>query len=226
MVRRLETRVFVADLMRGMTGKDGRYVEYYGRFLEREGVLRRGFVGECIEPGRLLVGQSPTFISVYTERSDVPGERYLDVVLIHRKPQVEQFQLSIISVQQVPSRSAVLPGAPHVLPQPIQCRTFLLVALGVVPICSPNVSLQRGYPVDFVGLLQRHRDHGHLRGHSGGGRAQQAPARRLDSVSSSYSLDWIYEWIMRGIVGTAIERERNLRYDVESEARELRVSLW
>jgi hypothetical protein len=46
----LETRVFMPILVRGMAGEDGGDVEDYGGFLVCEAVLRRRFVGECVEP--------------------------------------------------------------------------------------------------------------------------------------------------------------------------------
>lgn len=52
-------------------------------------------------------------------RIHAPCEGDLDVLLIDRKAQVEQLQLSIISVEQVPSGSAVLACTSHVLPETV-----------------------------------------------------------------------------------------------------------
>lgn len=51
MVRCLEANIFVAVLVRGVAGKDGRDVEYDGGFLVCERVLRCRLVCKGIEPG-------------------------------------------------------------------------------------------------------------------------------------------------------------------------------
>lgn len=46
---------------------------------------------------------------------NIPGERYLDMVLIHRESKIQELELAIISVEKVPPSGAVLPSASHVL---------------------------------------------------------------------------------------------------------------
>jgi hypothetical protein len=144
-VRRLEADILVAVLVGGVAREDGRDVEDDGGLFVGERVLRRGLVGEGVEP----------------------GEADLDVVLVDGEAQVQQLELAVVSVQQITPRGAVLAGAPHVLPQPVQRRAFLRVALGVVAIGRADVALQRGDPVNLARLLHRHRDHGHLCRHAG-----------------------------------------------------------
>lgn len=95
-----------------------------------------------------------------------PGELHLDMILVHGKAQVEELELAVISIQQIPSRRAVLSGPSHVLPKSVERGTFFRVPLGVITIAGANVRLQRSDPIDFTRLLQRRRDHGGLcRGH-------------------------------------------------------------
>lgn len=100
----------MAILVRGVAGQDGGDVEDDASFLVGEGVLGSRFVCERIEPD----------LSAYTfliqHASGVPCKADLDMILIDRKPQIQQFQLSVVSIQQVPSSRAVFPCAPHVLP--------------------------------------------------------------------------------------------------------------
>ena len=89
------------------------------------------------------------------------------MILIDGKPQVQQFELSVVSVQQIPSSSTVLPSTPHVLAQPMQRRTFLCISLRIVSIGLAYIRLERGDPVNFVGLLERTGDHRRLRDRHG-----------------------------------------------------------
>jgi len=113
----------------------------------------------------LNASRSPNISSPHAR--NVPCEADLDVVLVDGESQVEQFQLSVVSVQQIPTSRAILARASHVLAQPVQGRAFLGIALWVVAICGAYVALQRGYPVDLAGLLQRHGNHGRLGRHGG-----------------------------------------------------------
>lgn len=120
--------------------------------------------------------------------ADVPSEGDLDVVLVDGEPEVEELQLAIVAIQQVPPRGAVLARAPHVLTQAVQGGTLVGVALRVVAVRLADVGLERLYPVDLVGLLQGHRDHGYEGRHGGGigaWRGKHGPA----SSSSSSSLE-------------------------------------
>jgi hypothetical protein len=159
----LETGIIVAVLEIGMAREDSRDVEYYGCLFIGEGVLGGWFVGESVEPvkNRLDWENGCTTDSI-------PSKRDLDVVLVHRESQIEQFELAIVSVQQVSARGAVLAGASHVLAQPVKHTTFFRVALRIVAICVAYVGLERRNPVDLVGLLERTRQHGRLSHHVGG----------------------------------------------------------
>lgn len=95
-----------------------------------------------------------------------PCERDLDVLFIDGEAQVEQLELAIISVEQVPPGGAVFAGASHILPEAVQGGAFLSISLGIVTIGVLYVVFQRVYPVDLVGGLERHRYHGDL-GHVG-----------------------------------------------------------
>lgn len=85
------------------------------------------------------------------------------MLLVDREAQVEQLQLAIVPVEKVASGSAVLACTPHVLPEAIQGGALLSIPLWVVAIGVLNVMLERMYPVDLVGGLERHGNHGDLR---------------------------------------------------------------
>lgn len=93
----------------------------------------------------------------------IPCERYLDVLLVDGKAQVEQLQLAIIPVQQIPPGGAVFASAPHVLSQPIEGSAFFGIPFGIVSICVADISLERRDPVNLVCSLERHGQHGRLR---------------------------------------------------------------
>lgn len=99
---------------------------------------------------------------------DVPCEADLDMILVHGESQIQQFKLAIVSVQQVSPGCAVLARASHILPQAVQGAAFLRVALRIIAISRSDIALERGYPIDLVGLLERDRDHGYLGRHGGG----------------------------------------------------------
>jgi hypothetical protein len=84
------------------------------------------------------------------------------VVFIHWESKVQQFQLTIISIQEVPPSGTILARSSHILPQPVERITLLRIPLRIIAICLPDIALQRRDPVDFVCLLQRARDHGGL----------------------------------------------------------------
>lgn len=85
------------------------------------------------------------------------------MLLIDRKAQIEQLQLAIVSVKKVPSGCAVLACTSHVLPEAVQGGAFLCVSLWIIAIGIANVVFEGMYPVDLVGGLERHGDHGNLR---------------------------------------------------------------
>lgn len=95
------------------------------------------------------------------------------MLLVNGKAQVEQLELAIVSVEEVPSSGAVLAGTSHVLPEAVQSGAFLGVSLRVVAICILYVVFEGMHPVDLVGGLERHRDHGHL-GHVCGLRGRRS----------------------------------------------------
>lgn len=51
--------------------------------------------------------------------NNAPCKRDLDVLLVDGEAQVEQFKLAVVSVEQIPPGSAVLPGTSHVLPEAV-----------------------------------------------------------------------------------------------------------
>lgn len=85
------------------------------------------------------------------------------MLLIDRKPEVEQFKLAIVAVQQVSAGGAVLSGAPHVLPEAVQGGALLGISLWVIAIGVLYIMLEGVYPVDLVGGLERHGYHWDLR---------------------------------------------------------------
>lgn len=81
------------------------------------------------------------------------------MILINWEPEIQQLQLAIVAVQQIATGSAILTGASHVLPEAVEGGTFLTVILRVLAIGLPDVILEGLDPIDFVGLLQRAREH-------------------------------------------------------------------
>lgn len=98
--------------------------------------------------------------------ANAPGKRDLDVLLVDGEAQVEQLQLAIVSVQQVPSGGAVPACTPHVLPEAVQGGALLGIPLRIIAVTALYVVFQRVYPVNLVGGLDRHGYHGNL-GHGG-----------------------------------------------------------
>lgn len=84
----------------------------------------------------------------------IPCERDLDVVLVDGEPQIQQLQLSVVSIEQVAAGGAVLAGTSHVLAQAVEGGTLVMVSLRIVPVRVPDVVLERADPVDLVGLLE------------------------------------------------------------------------
>lgn len=84
------------------------------------------------------------------------------MVLIDRKTEVQQFQLSIISIEQISSSGTVLSGTSHILAQPIQRGAFLRISLRIVAIGLSDIGLERLNPIDFAGLLEGRRYHRRL----------------------------------------------------------------
>lgn len=96
------------------------------------------------------------------------------MILIDGKPQVQEFQLSVIAIEQIATRRTVFPGASHILTQPVEGCAFLTVSLGVFTVTLADVVLEGSDPVDLIGLLQRTRDHGRLN-HLAGQKERDAP---------------------------------------------------
>lgn len=90
------------------------------------------------------------------------------MLLVNRKPEVEQFQLSIVAIQKVSASGAVLACTSHVLSEAVQGGAFLGIAFGIIAVGILDVVFERMYPVDLVGGLERHGYHGDLR-HDGAG---------------------------------------------------------
>lgn len=77
------------------------------------------------------------------------------MVLIHRKTQIQQLQLPIISVEKISPRSTILPGASHVLAQAVKRGAFLRISLGVIAIRLADILLERLDPINLAGLFER-----------------------------------------------------------------------
>ena len=76
-------------------------------------------VGFCVNAS-YLISMSPRSAKnpapiVYSS-GDSPGEGDLDVIFVHGKPQIQQLQLPIVSIQQIATRRAVRARASHILP--------------------------------------------------------------------------------------------------------------
>lgn len=89
------------------------------------------------------------------------------MVLVDGKPQVQQLQLAVVSIEQVSPRSTVLAGPSHVLTQTVQGGAFFGIAFWVITVGCADVGLEGVDPVDFVGLLERDGYHGGEGGHDG-----------------------------------------------------------
>lgn len=85
------------------------------------------------------------------------------MLLVDGEAKIQELELAIVSIQQVSASGALFPSTPHILAQAVECCAFFGIPLGIVSKGISDVSLQRGDPVDLVGGLQRHRDHGRLR---------------------------------------------------------------
>ncbi len=85
------------------------------------------------------------------------------MLLVDREPQVQQLELAIVPVQEISPCGAVLPSPPHVLPEAVEGGALFSIPLRVVAVRVLDVGLERGDPVNLVGGLERHREHGRLR---------------------------------------------------------------
>lgn len=85
------------------------------------------------------------------------------MLLVNREPQVEQLQLAIVTIEHVPPCGTLLPSTTYILPQTVESNTLLGIALRIIAIGILNIALERRHPVNLVGGLERHRDHGRLR---------------------------------------------------------------
>jgi hypothetical protein len=70
-----------------------------------------------------------------------PCKRDLNMILIHGKPEIQQLQLAIVSVQEISSCRTVIASAPHILSQTIESGTFFCVSFRVISIGGPDVGL-------------------------------------------------------------------------------------
>ena len=77
------------------------------------------------------------------------------MVLVHRKSQIQQLQLSIISIKQVSPCGTIFPSPSHILPQAVQRGAFLRIPLRVVAIRLADILLERLNPIDLAGLFER-----------------------------------------------------------------------
>lgn len=84
------------------------------------------------------------------------------MLLVDGKAQVEQLKLAIVAVEHIPTRSAFLAGTAHVLAKSVEGLALFGIALRVVTVGVADVALERRDPIDFVGGLDRHRNHGGL----------------------------------------------------------------
>ena len=84
------------------------------------------------------------------------------MVFVNREPQIQQLELTIVPIEKVSSRCAVLPSPPHILPQSVERIALLGIPLGIIAVCLSDVPFQRRDPVYLGGLLQGTRYHGLL----------------------------------------------------------------
>lgn len=154
MIGSFETRVLSSVLVGGMAGKDGRDIKDDGCFFVCERILGDGFMRKSVVPMRRC-SQYVIFHDKLLQAAVLPCERDLDMVLINGKPEIQQFQLAIISIQQVASSSAILACASHILAQPVEGCALFAISLGIITVDRPDVVLERANPIDLVRLLQR-----------------------------------------------------------------------
>lgn len=100
------------------------------------------------------------------------------MILIHRKPQIQELKLSIVSIQQIAARRTILASTPHVLAQPVERRAFCGVPFGIFAIALPDIVFKRLNPIDFVGLLEGTREHRRLNHSDGAFRSGTLPFKR------------------------------------------------
>ena len=94
-----------------------------------------------------------------TSQANTPGKRDRDVALVDGKAQIQQLQLTVITIEQISSSSAVLAGSSHVLAQAVEGGAFVGISLGLVAVRGADVLLERCYPINLVGRLERTRQH-------------------------------------------------------------------
>lgn len=126
-------------------------------------------VGLCVNASNLGYCQQlvrPVGEKVSVVGASAPGEGDLDVLFVDREAQVEQLKLAVVSVEEIPPGSAILACTSHVLAEAIQRGALLGISLWVVAVGVLYVVFQGVYPIDLVGSLERHGDHGDL-GHDG-----------------------------------------------------------
>jgi hypothetical protein len=100
------------------------------------------------------------------------------MILIDGESEIQELQLAVVPVQQIPARRAIFSRAPHVLAQAIQHGAFIGIAFGVIAVAVADVVLERGYPVNLVCLLEGAGQHGSLSHFPAGGGPAERPTSR------------------------------------------------
>ena len=157
MIRCLEASVVESILICCVARKYCGNVKNDRGLLICQGILRGRLVRERIEPEWNAFS---ICVETAIERTiDLPSEGYLDMILIHGKPQIQQLQLTIVSIQQISSGRAIFPCTSHILPYPVECITLFRVLFWIIAVSLSDVGLQWLDPVDVLCLLQRTGDH-------------------------------------------------------------------
>lgn len=84
------------------------------------------------------------------------------MTLVNRKPKIQKFELSVIAIKQVAARRTILPSPSHILTQAVEGAAFWVIPFWILSITLSDVVFERLNPINFVGLLQRTREHGRL----------------------------------------------------------------
>lgn len=84
------------------------------------------------------------------------------MLLIDGEAQVKKLELTVVAVKHVPARGALLASAADILPHAVEGGALLGIALRVIAIAVADVGLEGADPVNLVGGLERHREHGRL----------------------------------------------------------------
>lgn len=95
------------------------------------------------------------------------------MLFVDGESQVEQLELSVVTIEEIPAGSAVLSGPAHVLAEAVEGRALFGISLWVVAISIADVGFEGGDPVNLVCGLERHRYHRCLR-HGGGRRTTRS----------------------------------------------------